>query len=653
MYGSLVLYLLSCSAGWTDAARTPRQKAEQRNSNVILPPRLEQDVGDADLPRALGEKVFSLRHIYHRGAQRYPDLHRYVDVPSEAKLWVTDDSGNKELAPTTLRAKAATRRIQRLSDRKKETLDHILEYAQVYGESASLPSSAWTTDEVAGPNVTDKETVVSFAKMANNAYTEGITQPDWMEVGGGFNYTEDFGWENDGLRGHIFADNKNETVVIGLKGTSMAVFDGAGTTGHDKLNDNLFASCCCAQGGQYLWKPVCDCMTDTYTCNSTCLVKSLKQKSHYYTAVRDLYHNVTERYPHADIWLTGHSLGGVVSSLLGLTYGLPTLTFEAYPDALAASRLGLPIPPGYKIGAHHTRPETGIYHFGHTADPIFMGTCNAASSLCTIGGYAFQSQCHTSMVCTYDTVEDFGWRVGLGTHRITSVIRDVLEKYDTVPKCEQDIECQDCFNWKFFESNSSETTTTRSATSTKTSTRTRTETCKTPGWWGCLDESTTTSGSTTSTSSSSSSESSTTTCHTPGWFGCKDEITTTITSSSSSSTSAGTRAPAPSASTTPAPTASATSTSICKTPGWLGCNDPTTTPSSSSATPSSTLKHTTASQTSTTCTSADWFGFVCVDPSSTESKAKPSKTSTPKKKRRCRERDWWGWCKMDAERNDL
>lgn len=193
---------------------------------MVLPPGPGVDVGDADLARALSSKDFSLRHVYHHGAQRYPRLHRYVDIPSDRELWVTDEAGKMERAPKTLHVKSSTRRIQRLADRRKATIDHLLEHAEVHGEAASLPSSAWTVDEVAGPNVTDKETVVSFAKMANNAYTEGITQPDWMDVGSGYNYTEDFGWESDGLRGHIFADKTNATVVIGLKGTSMAVFDG-------------------------------------------------------------------------------------------------------------------------------------------------------------------------------------------------------------------------------------------------------------------------------------------------------------------------------------------------------------------------------------------------------------------------------------------
>ncbi|GAB7361999.1 hypothetical protein MBLNU230_g2035t1 [Neophaeotheca triangularis] len=556
-----LLLLVAGLFDFTSAARPPRQRLAEQNP-YILPPGL---VGEAERPsRHLADHQFTLRHIYHHGSHKYPNLHRYIDVPADAKLQVSDDYGaTYEPAPETLQAKARSMNIQRMVDRTPETIDKLLGTARARGETLSLPPTAWTTDEIAGPNITDKETILSMARMANNAYTLTEGTGEWQEVGGGFNYTEDFGWEADGLRGHIFADKTNGTVVVGLKGTSMAVFDGAETTGNDKTNDNLFGSCCCGQGGQYQWKQVCDCMTSTYTCNSTCLRRELEEKSHYYTAVRDLYHNVTERYPESEVWMSGHSLGGVVSSLLGLTYGLPVLTFEAFPDAMAASRLGLPVPPGYHLGSHQARPKTGIYHFGHTADPIFMGTCNSAFSFCTIGGYAFQGLCHTGQTCQYDTVGDLGWRVSLGTHRITSVIKDVISKYDTVPACEEDIECQDCPLWKFYESNSSSTTTSLTSSSTaSTTTVTRTETCHTPGWWGCLDPSTTTAPITTTTSSSSTS-----TCKTPGWFGCKDPTTTTVATTITTPTSTVAE---------PSSLTSSSSTS-CKTPGWFGCKDKSTT----------------------------------------------------------------------------
>lgn len=581
-----LLLLVAGIFDYASAARTPQQRVEQQEP-YILPPEL---VGGAERPsRHLSNHEFTLRHIYHHGSHKYPGLHRYIDVPADAKLQVTDDYGaTYGAAPESLKAKARSMNIERMVDRRPETIDKLLGTARIEGGALSLPPTAWTMDEIAAPNVTDKETVLAIARMANDAYVLEEGTGEWQDVGGGFNYTDDFGWESDGLRGHIFADETNGTVVVGLKGTSMAVFDGAETTGNDKLNDNLFGSCCCGQGGQYLWKQVCDCMTGTYTCNSTCLRKELEEKSHYYTAVRDLYHNVTERYPQSDVWMSGHSLGGVVSSLLGLTYGLPVLTFEAFPDAMAASRLGLPTPPGYHLGSHQSRAKTGVYHFGHTADPVFMGTCNAASSFCTIGGYAFQGLCHTGQTCQYDTVGDWGWRVSLGNHRITSVIKDVMEKYDHVPTCEEDIECQDCPLWKFYESNSSETTSSTSTTSSAS--RTRTETCKTPGWWGCLDPTTTTGPVTTTTSSTTSS-----TCKTPGWFGCKDPTTTTVSTTITTPTSV--RASA---------TTTKSSTSSCKTPGWFGCWDPTSTTTTETVT--ATPPRGVVGQATAAATASDWAG---------------------------------------------
>jgi hypothetical protein len=60
---------------------------------------------------------------------------------------------------------------------------------------------------------------------------------------------------------------------------------------------------------------------------------------------------------------------------MGLTFGIPTVTFEAPPERLAAGRLHLPRPPGvdYK--------DMNIWHFGHTADPVYMGICTVALSL--------------------------------------------------------------------------------------------------------------------------------------------------------------------------------------------------------------------------------------------------------------------------------
>ncbi|KAL2834423.1 Alpha/Beta hydrolase protein [Aspergillus cavernicola] len=530
-----------------------------RDSLPFLPPQIPI----AEPPALFGAHEFTLRHIVQRGAYEYPELHRRLDIKPHTQLRTVSEDGLEDAEPAALEvpliASSEPVTIERLADRRLSAIEEHLAAARNTGSAVALSSSDWTMDAVPGPNITDKNTVLTFAKMTANDYIEVPGTEDWEDVNGRLNYSTSFGWQNDGLRGHIYADQTNSTIVISLKGTSPALFDGAGTTTNDKVNDNLYFGCCCGQGGSYLWRQVCDCQQSAFNANLTCIVEAMNDENRYYRASLDLYSNVTELYPNSNVWMTGHSLGGAMASLLGLTFGIPVVTFEAVPEALPAARLGLPSPPGSDPRLPQTRKFTGAYHFGHTADPVYMGTCNGVSSVCTWGGYSMESACHTGQICVYDTVADKGWRVAIGTHRIRAVIADVLEVYDDVPRCAAEEECYDCELWKFFRSNGSESTTTSTPPSTTTTiTSTRTSTCKTPGWWGCLDESTTTTTTATTTTTTTTS-----TCKTPGWFGCNDPTSTTVTT------------------TTEAPTT--TTTSACKDPGWFGCRDPTspTTPPTS------------------------------------------------------------------------
>lgn len=506
-------------------------------------------------------------------------MHARLDIQPGTRLRAVSEDGYETeyfASDSSLRASSSPLTIQRLADRRHSVIEGHLAAARSSSSAAVLPPQPeWVMDTLPGPNITDKRTVLSFAQMTANDYIQEPGTGEWHTIHGKFNYSGSFGWQKDGLRGHIYSDKTNSTVVISLKGTSPALFDGAGTTTNDKVNDNLFFSCCCGQGGSYLWRQSCDCQTATFTANLTCIVESMTDETRYYQQAMDLYSNVTDLYPKANIWMTGHSLGGAMTSLVGLTFGLPVVTFEAVPEALPAARLGIPTPPGHDPRLPQTRQYTGAYHFGHTADPIYMGTCNGINSICTWGGYAMESACHTGQVCTYDTVADKGWRVGLGTHKIENVISDVILKYDTVPSCVAEEECYDCELWKFFRSNGSEITTTTSTTTTTS--LTRTSTCETPGWWGCLDESATTT--TTPITTSPTTTATTTTCKTPGWFGCNDPTTTA--------------APAPTLTTT---LATATPSASCHDPGWFGCRDTTsiaaTTTAGSVATPTSATCHT-------------------------------------------------------------
>ncbi|WVR03882.1 hypothetical protein IAU60_000881 [Kwoniella sp. DSM 27419] len=278
----------------------------------------------------------------------------------------------------------------------------------------------WDDVEVVVPDVTDRQTLISLAKMSSNAYVEPDSGEWWPT--GRWNATVPFGWEQDadGLRGHVFADEKNETVIISIKGTSAGVLGSGGPTAkNDKFNDNLLFSCCCARV-DFSWTPVCDCYAGGWKCEQTCVEDALVAESVYATVGTNLYNNVTYMYPNASIWLVGHSLGGSVSSLIGLAFGAPAVTFEAPGERLAAERLHLPLPPGMPTD------KTGITHVYHTADPIAMGVCNGAYSGCYAAGFALESKCHTGQTILYDTVTVKGWAVDVRTHRIGEIINKVL-----------------------------------------------------------------------------------------------------------------------------------------------------------------------------------------------------------------------------------
>lgn len=136
------------------------------------------------------------------------------------EIWSQGNNKEELQPPPTFHVRSRSQHIQRLMDRRLPVVESLLAAARQRGHAESLDLDAWAIEEISGPNVTDKETILSFAKMTLDAYYLDPFVGDWRDVKGGFNYSQSFGWEANGLRGHIFADKDNSTVVIALKGTS-------------------------------------------------------------------------------------------------------------------------------------------------------------------------------------------------------------------------------------------------------------------------------------------------------------------------------------------------------------------------------------------------------------------------------------------------
>ncbi|KAG5337287.1 hypothetical protein C0989_009933 [Termitomyces sp. Mn162] len=236
----------------------------------------------------------------------------------------------------------------------------------------------WNEEEVIGPDVESRETLLELAKMTNNAYLCD-DDPDWYDLGDSWNDSYPFGWEPDadGFRGHVFATPDNETVVLSIKGTSAGVFGGGGPTSKkDKLNDNLLFSCCCARI-DWTWTTVCGCYRGGWKCDTECLDKALIEESLFYSigttfeiCRQNLYNNLTY-IPNSNIWVIGHSLGGALASLLGATFGAPAVAFESPGERMAARRLHLPSPVSIadlksSLSAAHAPLFSPLHSISHT-----------------------------------------------------------------------------------------------------------------------------------------------------------------------------------------------------------------------------------------------------------------------------------------------
>ncbi|PVU95524.1 hypothetical protein BB561_001773 [Smittium simulii] len=298
------------------------------------------------------------------------------------------------------------------------------------------------------PDIMNKETIISLAKMASNAY-EVEYNLQWEYIDNNWKIKK-FGWNSDGLRGYVYTSLNKDLAVVAFKGTDVGFIKNSTQSlqQKDKLNNNLLFSCCCANSTA-IKKPACGCYSGKNQCNLSCIKESLKSKDSYAVAAANIVKNVLKVYPKSKVILTGHSLGGSIASLMGLNFGLPAVTFAAPGDLLAAKRLNLPIPSASEFS------KLPIYHVGLNSDPVFLGTCGKKKGLCSLAGYKLESQCRVGNECVFDTQKHLKLNPSLVHHMIYPALRFVFERWvtdisnTTMPTCKPNFNCKDCDGWEF------------------------------------------------------------------------------------------------------------------------------------------------------------------------------------------------------------
>lgn len=135
------------------------------------------------IPTAQKEKSpelrFQLRHLH--GLTNNSRV-VFSDVPTSPKYLSVYGSVTEELSRP-----AKTRRLNVSRPTSREAYVRARDRSRLYGEKAELNTLQWDEDEVVGPDVTNRETLLLLAKMTSNSYYNTPGQAGWYELNEGWN----------------------------------------------------------------------------------------------------------------------------------------------------------------------------------------------------------------------------------------------------------------------------------------------------------------------------------------------------------------------------------------------------------------------------------------------------------------------------------
>jgi putative lipase involved disintegration of autophagic bodies len=285
------------------------------------------------------------------------------------------------------------------------------------------------------------DTTETLAKISYDVYfLQNSTK--WIDVE--LDSTIDVSKDHDQVNAYIFSNSENTQHVIAFKGTSIYWQTSVkikSSVYNDKFNDNLFYSCCYYKESSIFKNDCLDKQEKGRTCYKECYQNSTNYSLNYYNLAKDTM-MIASKYINMqdDIIFTGHSLGGMLATMMGLIHNKVVVTFESPGERHYIENAGI----------NYTKEqEKNIYHFGHNADIIFTGKCNGVTSWCYLGGYIMETKCHIGNVCEYDTKGVLDMKESIFTHKIGFVLEEIIQKWNkTIPSCKKQ-NCTECENWTF------------------------------------------------------------------------------------------------------------------------------------------------------------------------------------------------------------
>jgi len=295
--------------------------------------------------------------------------------------------------------------------------------------------------------------IYDLVKMSHNVYYD-MDNKAWLNTS--LHYRSDLSVNKDGIRSYLFSDDTNKNVVIAFKGTSVywvtnnvVLRDdkdvcGLSSSVNDKYNDNLFFSCCFyKQSNLFGDCNICEeqgLNNLENTCCKNCYRMNLNNTQNYINELIEIIDNAKKivDFENANVIFTGHSLGGMLASIVSLLYDKPAVSFETPGDI-------------HYLQLVYNKSNNKIFHFGHNADPLYMGNCG---NLCSFFGYNINTKCHSGYTCMYDSREKMGLSESILNHRIEYITKNIIPNWENdMPECIKDYNCTDCETWQYFSSN--------------------------------------------------------------------------------------------------------------------------------------------------------------------------------------------------------